>query len=229
MQRRTARASGPFFWYRWWIAFRGGAAPRCARYPRMAWIYGFLRRGSLAGYPRMAWIYGFLRCGSLPRYPRMAWIYGFCVAGHCRGRICANNRRSTPCVDALRSGVMNPGGVLRPGLNVGRIDCAVVAGLRPALPRCARYPRMAWIYVFLRRGSLARYPRMAWIYGFLRRGSLARYPRMAWIYGVFASRVIGGGVSAFGVDPRRDGAGHCRGRCVTPRRSFGARVWRFRC
>gem|GEM_PF-2795820 len=105
-----------------------------------------------------------------------------CVAGHCRGRICANNRRSTPCVDALRSGVMNPGRGLRPGLNSDRL----IAPWSPGFGRLCRAARgiHAWrgSTVFLRRGSL-RYPRMAWIYGFLRRGSLPRYPRMAWIYG----------------------------------------------
>ena len=167
------------------------ALPRCARYPRMAWIYG-----------GTSWDFG-----------RAVWT-----------RI---NRRSTPCVDALRSGAMNPGGLLRPGVNVGRVGCAVVARLRRALPRCARYPRMAWIYgvfsvadhcwgrihawrgstVFLRRGSLlGPYPRMAWIYGFLRRGHWR-------------------GSTVGRHEPRAMGGG----RCVRPRRSFGARVGRFRC
>ena len=105
------------------------------------------RSSSAGGERRTVW----LRRGrwALPRfarYPRMAWIYGGTsrvIGGAVWTWI---NRRSTPCVDALRSGAMNPGGLLRLGVNVGRFGCAVVARLRWALPRCARYPRMAWIY-----------------------------------------------------------------------------------
>ncbi len=211
LQRRTARASGPFFVAGGgWVVCGGGGLPRCARYPRVAWIYGGTSR---------------------------------VIGGAVWTRI---NRRSTPCVDALRCGAMNPVGLLRPGVNVGRFGCAVVAGLRRALPRCARYPRMAWIYGVFSVADHCWGRIHAWrgSTGFFRRGSLlGRYPRMAWIYGVFTSRIIAGAVSTHGVDLRfftsrslacihrgtPRATSHGRGRCVRPRRSFGARVGRFRC
>jgi hypothetical protein len=58
----------------------------------------------------------------------MAWIYGVFPSRVIGGAVLTRiNRRSTPCVDALRSGAMNPDGLLRLGVNVGRSGCAVVA------------------------------------------------------------------------------------------------------
>ena len=72
---------------------------------------------------------------------------GFFTSRVIAGAVCTRIQSWIHAVrDALRSDAMNLGGLLRPGVNVGRADCAVATRLRVALPRCARYPRMAWIY-----------------------------------------------------------------------------------
>ena len=88
------------------------------------------------------------------RHPRIAWICGDCyVAGRCAhppnhasGSAIGVPRRSTPCVDAFRGDNRHAAMRLRCGFNAGQNPACVNAAGPIQAPRCARHPRMAWIY-----------------------------------------------------------------------------------
>ena len=103
-------------------------SPRCARHPRMAWIYGNCcvadrcADGYVAAKPRPGfrdmWMETRSRCHVDPRH---AWMHFAVTTGTPR---CGFGMVSTPA----------------------RTRHASMPPVRTHAPRCARHPRMAWIY-----------------------------------------------------------------------------------
>ncbi|MNK38522.1 hypothetical protein D3C87_571130 [compost metagenome] len=95
----------------------GGSTPRCARYPRVAWIYA------------VRWIVD----------PRPAWMDG--SGAGVQGAV--GLRRAARGIHAWRGSTRCDGSLI----HAMRGWMGPEPGCGGSTPRCARYPRMAWIYV----------------------------------------------------------------------------------